>query len=160
LLDDAFARDDFPDEEPLFEDPRERLEELFDELELLRLPDDELLEPDVLEPDVLEPDDDPRLRLEELFDFALDDPFELPRLLLPEDARLRLPPLRFGEALSDFEEPFELDFVDERRRLREFCSPSCPSSSSSGSSSSYSASGSSDSSSSASDSSSSASGSS
>src|SRR3954468_21330182 len=97
LLDEALARDDFPDEDPLLDDPlfddpllddpRERLEEPFDELELLRL-DDELLAPD----------DDPRLRLDVLFDFDFDELFELPRLLLPEDARL-LPP-RLGGAPS------------------------------------------------------------
>src|SRR3954447_23919567 len=97
LLDEALARDDFPVEdpllddppldeplldeplldEPLLDDPRERLQELLDALELLRL-DDELLAPD----------DDPRLRLDVLFDFDFDEPFELPRLLLPDDERL------------------------------------------------------------------------
>src|SRR3954447_12773329 len=148
LLDEALARDDFPDEDPLLddpllddplldEDPRERLQELFDELELLRL-DDELLAPD----------DDPRLRLDVLFDFDFDEPSELPRLLLPEDAPLRPPRRRFGEALSDFDEPFELDFVVERRRVRGCSSSSSSASASAGSSSSSSSCGSSSSSSS------------
>jgi hypothetical protein len=139
LLEDALARDDLP-VDPLFDEPRLRPDELFEAV--LFVLDDELLfeEPfDELEPRLLEalferdepPPDDPRLRDDPLFD-ELD--FDLDDELRDE--------LRFGEALSDFDDPLELLLLDERLRRRGLASGSS-SSSSSASASSASASGSS-----------------